>query len=195
VVGAINPTGGSVDLTNNSTVVEYTGASPISSLRSSLAGGYASGAWNGTGINSSTAATFNATADPHKRALGYAEASAIGVSNFHGTAVDNSAVLIAYTLSGDANLDSVVNALDFNALATNYGPTSNLWSQGDFNYDGQVNSLDFDAIAANFNETLPTAAPAPLAGQALGSLVPEPTSLALLGLGASAILGRRRRSR
>ena len=45
---------------------------------------------------------------------------------------------IEFAILGDANLDGKVNALDFNALATNFGktPGSDVWTQGDFNYDG-----------------------------------------------------------
>ena len=46
-------------------------------------------------------------ANPHKTALGYAEASFLGVTSFGGLPVDSSSVLIRYTLSGDANIDGV----------------------------------------------------------------------------------------
>jgi hypothetical protein len=49
-----------------------------------------------------------------------------------------------------------------------------------------VNSLDFSAVAANFNQTL-AAAP----GTGLGALVPEPSSIAMLGL--IGLVARRRR--
>ena len=78
-----------------------------------------------------------------------------------------------YTWSGDANLDGLVNALDFNALASNFGGASGkLWNQGDFNYDGVTNTLDFNALASNFNVPL-------LASPPLGTLVPEPIGLPL----------------
>src|SRR5439155_22256996 len=73
----------------------------------------------------------------------------------------------------DANLDGVVNALDFNALASNFGaPGAKLWFEGDFNYNGTVNTQDFTALASNFNLVLPSALP--------GALVPEPASTGLL---------------
>src|SRR5205814_5890241 len=116
--------------------------------------GYSDGNWNGNGINSSTTA---ASSTP-RTAIGYAEASTLHITNFHGRVVDGSAILLAYTVNGDANLDGKVNALDFNALATNFGAGSNLWTQGDFNFDGNVDTLDFNALAANFNQSTPTPA-------------------------------------
>jgi len=59
--------------------------------------------------------------------------------------------------------------------------------KGDFNYDGTVNSLDFNLLATNFNQSIAPPPPAP----ALGALVPEPASLAMLAV--TAILGARRR--
>ena len=116
--GAVSVSGGGkFDVTDSDVIVDYTGASPIQSIRSQLASGYVSGNWNGAGINSSVAA-----ADPaHRAALGYAEASTLGLSTFGGQSLDGSAVVIEYTLQGDTNLDGVVNALDFNALATHFG--------------------------------------------------------------------------
>src|SRR5262249_15997067 len=101
--------------------------------------------------------------------------------------VDNTSVLIRYTLYGDANLDGVVNALDFNAVANNFGTGGKFWSQGDFNYDGTVNTLDFTALAGNFGSAL-------LADAPLGSLVPEPQTFATMSL-LTVFSRRQRRSR
>src|SRR5205823_4422036 len=60
-----------------------------------------------------------------------------------------------FVLTGDANHDGVVDTLDFNALATNFGGTGKSYSQGDFNYDGAVDTVDFSLLASNFGKTLP----------------------------------------
>jgi hypothetical protein len=80
-----------------------------------------------------------------------------------GNALAQDATLDFFVLSGDANHDATVNALDFNALATHYG-LAGTFGQGDFNYDGTINTLDFNLLAMRFNSTVP-----PLAAPALST--------------------------
>jgi len=70
-------------------------------------------------------------------------------------------------------------------LAANFGSNGQTLATGDITGDGLVNGQDLAILAANFG-----AGAAALPGQ--GSAVPEPTSLALLGLGGLALLRRRR---
>jgi hypothetical protein len=107
------------------------------------------------------------------------------LNSFDGQSIDANTILIRYTWSGDANLDGLVNALDFNALASSFGGTTGkLWNQGDFNYDGITNTADFTALAMNFNQPLLASAP-------LGTLIPEPVSMMYL----AACLGLMQRRR
>lgn len=111
-----------IDLGDNAMIVDWTSTSPISTIAACIQSAYAGGNWSGAGITSSSA-EFAKNAI-HKTALGFGEASAIlGPTGgmFRGQNVDATTALIAYTYYGDANLDGTVNALDFNALATNYG--------------------------------------------------------------------------
>lgn len=70
-------------------------------------------------------------------------------------------VFYFFNLKGDVNRDTVVNALDFNALATDFGATKATWQQGDLTGDEHVDSRDFDVLASNFNQSLPVLQPAP----------------------------------
>src|SRR5205823_1047007 len=173
---------GFLNLNDNDLIIDYTGASPLlPQIFNYLKSGYNAGDWRGFGINSKSAHLASLT--PHPTALGYAEASALALGTFDGQSIDGSTIVIRYTWSGDANLDGLVNALDFNALATNFGAASGkLWTDADLNYDNIINTLDFNALASNFNQPAFPSAP-------LGSLIPEPSSLAL----ATVLLLLRRR--
>lgn len=93
-------------------------------------------------------------------------------------------------LNGDANIDQLVDSTDFNALLGGYGKlTSALWTEGDFDGDQKVTTTDFNVLAANFGGT-----PPPVPGATLGAVVPEPTTLSVIGLTGLMMLARRRNS-
>jgi hypothetical protein len=144
---------GLLDVTNNKVLINYgSGTDPISSISSLIARGYAKGAWNGTGIVSTTAQTNS------KYALGYADSADAG----NPASLASGQIEIKYTLLGDANLDGEVNGADFAILATNFSHPVSSWDQGDFNYDGTVNGTDFGDLAANFDQSSQIAATASL---------------------------------
>ena len=150
---------GRLDLANNTLIVNYTGATPLGTVIGFLTSGYAGGAWNGAGINSSVAAGMTNTG------VGVAEATdvfTIFPALFAGQLVDNSSVLVRYTLYGDTDLNRNVNLDDFNRLASNFGQSPRRWSQGNFDYNNNVNLDDFNRLAANFGQTVaPAAATSP----------------------------------
>jgi hypothetical protein len=78
---------------------------------------------------------------------------------------------------GDFNLDGMVSILDLGALGDGYGVGTG-WAQGDANGDGTVGILDLGFLGDNYGYD--------------GSAIPEPATMSLLGLGAVAILRRRR---
>jgi hypothetical protein len=190
---------GRIDLADTAMVFDYyfAGQSPIATVRSLLAAGRDGGTWAGNGISSSVAAGQAST-----RGLGYAEASAVlGARGgaFEGQAVDGTAVLVRYTVLGDATLDGRVNFGDLLRLAKNYNSTGADWFGGDFDYDGRVNFADLLALAKNYNQALPADVPGAPAGfgadlAAAFAAVPEPGGvgvIAVVGVG----LAMRRRTR
>jgi autotransporter-associated beta strand protein len=108
---------------------------------------------------------------------------------------DGNSTTIGYAYYGDADLSGKVDSVDFNALIGNYGKTSGqIWAGGDFDYNGKVNTLDFNQLAGNFGLEIiaPVASPDALPQASLGSVVPEPTTLSLVAIGAGMMLRRRR---
>src|SRR5262249_42372225 len=140
-----------LDLTNNSFIINYSGSSPIASIQSMIASGYNAGAWNGGGINSSTAAT-----SPNS-AIGYAEATDLFntfPNTFAGQPIDATSLLMRYTTQGDANLDRTTDSVDFNLLAAHFSETGTSWFTGDFNYDGTTDTIDFNLLAGAFGQSI-----------------------------------------
>jgi hypothetical protein len=65
---------------------------------------------------------------------------------FQGQVVSGSDTIVMYSYGGDANLDGIINILDY--VRIDQGLASGLkgWSNGDFNFDGVVNILDYASI-------------------------------------------------
>ena len=93
------------------------------------------------------------------------------LASFANQQVDNSSIIIHYSVAGDASVNGIVNALDFNALASNFGATGQPWLAGDFTYDGIVNSADFGLLSANFSVSVPAAAVVSSAAAPLATLL------------------------
>jgi hypothetical protein len=138
-----------------------------------------------------------------------------------GQTVDATSILIMGTLGGDANLDGTVDADDFALVdrgfardfqnhntsahnsAVEQGQFSQ-WQDGDFNYDGVVDAGDYLIIDTSFAYLHPGALTAAFLSDretrfgdtyvnALLASVPEPGSLSVVGVGAAALVARRRR--
>jgi len=141
---------GRLNLNNNQLVVDYAplAASPIAGIRALLTSGYHNGAWDGNGI-------MSGLSDASKFALGFAEASDVG--GIAGLGLDGTAVVVKFTLYGDANLDGTVDFLDLARLAQSFNTTlpatQGSWSRGDFNFDGMVDFLDLAKLAQQFSDS------------------------------------------
>ncbi|MFT3785596.1 MAG: autotransporter-associated beta strand repeat-containing protein [Tepidisphaeraceae bacterium] len=172
--------GAKVDVSDSGLVIDYSGSTVIDTIRTSAASG---------------ALMSSRTLSDSRIKVGYIEASLIttgGTGTFRNVTVDDTAILIRAVLGGDTNIDGTVNFADLLALAANYNSTTGIWQKGDFNYDGNVNFSDLLSLASNYNQTVTGS----FAGDwALAqSVVPEPTTLAALTLGAGTLLVRRRRA-
>ncbi|HEY7115374.1 MAG TPA: hypothetical protein VH475_02245, partial [Tepidisphaeraceae bacterium] len=159
-----------LDVGSNYLVVNYAagqGAATYAQIRSLLQSGRNAGQWNGPGIDSSavlanpSASTSLAASDNNNGSGGAIR------TTFGGQPVGANAILVRYSLAGDATLDGTVDFNDLVALAQNYNRTdgTRVWATGDFTYDGNVDFNDLVALAQNYNKTLtvfpaePVAAP------------------------------------
>jgi hypothetical protein len=170
IAGAGTPAA-TLDLSNNSLVIDYNGVSPLATIAAQIAYAYHNGAWDRTGITSSLA-------DSTHFALGYLD--------------DGDTLTIDFTRYGDADLNGAVNLLDFNRLASNFGQGGRFWQDADFNYDGTVNLLDFNLLAGNFGLSAAGPDVTPQDWARLASAVPEP-AFAILAI--FPLVARRRASR
>jgi hypothetical protein len=186
-----------LDLTDNSAILDYTGTSLAATIRQQITAGRGGPGlgqgWTGMGITSSAAAAANAT-DAESRSVGYAENSEMPLgplTTFRGQPVDATSVLMAFTRTGDANLDGVVNDDDVTIVGATYAPgvAQPSWALGDFDYNGFVDDDDVTLLGVFYD---PDAAPlggAPAEPGAVGvAAVPEPGSVALLVAGLAGIL-------
>jgi autotransporter-associated beta strand protein len=155
---------GGADIKGGALGFDYTGGtSPASTIVPILAAGYA---------NNFATGQIHSSAAGGNKGLGYKDN---GTNEFD----------VALTFFGVTNLDGVVNSGDFDALALAYNSVGG-WDKGDFNYDGVVNALDFNTLATNYGSDLNPPPPG------LGTLVPEPMSMGLNGIGALGLMRRRK---
>ena len=169
---------GTIDVATGNLVVDYDGSSPLAAVRAMLASGCAGGTWDGPGFASSVAAddVLRLTA---LGILDNADPEVGGKTTFEGEPVDATAILVKYTWWGDANLDGVVDANDYDVIDKMFllppVPDNMGWWTGDFNYDGVIDANDYDRIDRAFlfqTGPLAPAAAAPL-GQAMPATEPS----------------------
>lgn len=168
--------GATFDLTNNHAIVQPTAAakSELAALQSQVAEGFNSGAWNGNGINSSTAA---AAAD---MTIGAVDNALLGYTEFSGQPVNADSILLKSTFYGDLDIDGDVDGDDFAAFVSGFGKaTSATHVDGDIDFDQDVDGDDFAAFVSNFGKQ--GIAPAP-------ATIPEPATSVLAILAAMVLL-------
>jgi autotransporter-associated beta strand protein len=200
-VGGNSTNNGILDVTTRGLIVDYpvgNEALALQTIRAAIISGYNGGDWAGNGITSSAITTNN-------RAIGYAQSTEITLgpgNTFMDSPVDDSAILVRYTITGDANMDGTIGFADLVAVAQHYGINdgSATWVEGDSNYDGNVSFADLVAVAQSYGGALPSSAiagaPVNFAGDMAAAFasVPEPSAIALIAIGAAGMLRRRRRA-
>jgi hypothetical protein len=202
-LGSVATTGtGKFDLNDNSAVVTNM---TLAQVRAAIASGYAGGAWNGPGINSSTAAGQTLYA------VGFAPNSTLNKSSFKGvTSVNASDILVKYTYYGDADLTGDVTLDDFTLFLNGYQNAGTTWVQGDFDYSGVVTLDDLTLFLAGYQQqgaplsqiesmidAVPMTSAERAAMLAAVAAVPEPSAAATLlaGVGIASLRRRRRKTK
>ncbi|HUB25227.1 MAG TPA: hypothetical protein VL992_07335 [Tepidisphaeraceae bacterium] len=140
-----------VDLQSATLFIDY-GAlpDPVSTIYSYLASGYNGGAWNGTGIISSTTAAENVGQGNIVYDVGYADGADGVVSGLSSGQIE-----IMPTLAGDCSLTGGVTASDVSQVSGNLGDfTGENWDEGDFTYNGEVDWADYQCVTENYGDTL-----------------------------------------
>jgi subtilisin family serine protease len=135
---------GRLDMGNHDLILDYTGASPIDSIRQYL--------YNGRLGSGPAIVTTATTPDGHPAALGAVDNQQIQQLAWDGETLTSgtnfSQVIIKFTYLGDVNLDGKVDVSDYyNVLANMSSPGG--WLQGDLDYDGVVTPADAAIVAAN----------------------------------------------
>ncbi len=121
-------------------------------------------------------------------------------NTFDGVNVSQFATIVKYTYMGDTQLRGTVDPTDTASLFANLGtsPQTDTWLKGDFFYadtsGGSIDSSDTAILVANVTDTVPNhlyphTVSFAQGGAFGGASVPEPSSLALLGLGALSAIG------
>ncbi len=207
-----------LDIADTALVLDYTPpeTDPTAQIRTYIISGRGTtgfgATWTGLGITSSTAAA-DVIASPESTSVAYAHNGSLPLgpyATFEGRAVDDTALLIRYTRTGDANLDGLVDDNDVTILSATYAPgvSQPAWALGDFDYNGFVDDDDLTLLGVFYDpnaspigglpfeasgsrstsdESIASGGAAP-AHRASVAAVPEPATELLLLLGTAGAL-------
>jgi hypothetical protein len=176
--------GAELDLTSSTLILDYAQSEPqLAALRTAIL----------SARLTSSISDFDS--------IGILDTALTPLTSFNGaTNLDESTLIVRATLSGDTNLDRLVNFDDLLVLAQNYGESDMTWQLGDFNHDQMVDFDDLLSLAQNYGEStvLSDLSSLPLSFSSdwvlAQSLVPEPATF-VVGTSVSLLCGRRTRTR
>jgi hypothetical protein len=148
----VDTTDALIDVWEHAILVDYTGASPLASLRSAIVSARNGGAWNGFGITSSAAASHAG----HSTTLGVMEGSdyrsIYGPSAmFKGEPLMTPACWFDTRYYGDSDFNGRVNFDDYVRADNGFNNHLSGWTNGDFDLNGAVNFDDYVLIDLAFN--------------------------------------------
>ncbi len=201
IAGSTDAWTGTLNVTNGKVILANADAPSAATMLSQTTNQLKTGItvnldWSGTGITSSTVPT-----DPDgNKSVGvilndgglYGDGTSAPL--WRGQSVTSTDVLVAYTYAGDADLNGLIDGIDY-ALTDN-GFNSNLsgWFNGDFDYNGVVDGIDYALLDNAFNTQ-----GAPLTGggssPAAVTPVPEPATWLLAITGFAGMVALRRLKR
>jgi len=187
-----------VDLGDNKLIVNSTVAKTtlISQLTSQINTGRHGGDWLGKGVSSSTVAADQSATGSHHFTVSLFDNADLGLGTFGGQPAGSQSLFVATALIADANIDSLVNDIDFDAWFNHQLALTPFANRGDYNNDGVVNGKDFDlwysAAGALAQPLLDSRGLDRAALSAVGG-VPEPASALVLTISPWLLARRRRR--
>ena len=172
-----------LDLAGNKFILESTPATKATDL-SRIEDQVTFGKTNPDGI-------FTSTALPTNFAMAVMDNNILQKTTFGGVAVTTNSILVSPELLGDSNADGHVDLTDLSTVLNNFGSTTLAWTSGNFDGASTIDLTDLSDVLNNFGATNPNASGGVFVNAAVA--VPEPASLAVLGIGVAAFLSRRRK--
>ncbi len=143
-----------LDLGSHSLIVQSTAdarASVLANLRSLVRSARHKGAWNGSGITSSAAASDGAHITGLATILNDRGDGSVVRSELSGMAVDANCILVKFTYNGDSDLNGTLDADDLARIDAGFATHSATdYFGGDFDYSDITNSDDYFLIDKAF---------------------------------------------
>jgi hypothetical protein len=170
--------GGRLDIGNGTLLIDYTGDSPLDSIRQQILSAFNNGLWDGPGITSRLAGDLFSVA-----AVEAVDVVDVFPSIYAGRVIDASTLIVQLAPAGDTDLDGFVGFADLLTVARNYDQAGT-WTDGDSTYDGRVDFADLMAMVQSMSRLSQHIGPDATFGPSFNaqfalarSMVPEPATL------------------